>query len=248
VDCFESSCAGGKNTKDREMMSHKAKLTRNNRNGETVVIVCGECARETVHKILADVASKESHDDGNIQEWKSYMIVQCCGCLTLSFYRESECSEYCDPDGNSLIQRDLYPGRIAGRPPLRDVCDLPWELQKVYEEARSALMQGLPVLTGIGIRAIVETVCNERGAQGATLFAKINSLVTLNFITQREATVLHDLRFMGNEAAHKVKSHKVDELNLAFDVVEHLLKAVYLLPEQTKRLPKRSMTEVEQSG
>lgn len=99
-------------------------------------------------------------------------------------------------------------------------------------------MQGLPVLTGIGIRAIVETVCKERGAKGRNLFKKINSLVTLNLITKLEARVLHDLRFMGNEAAHKVKAHKSDELNLAFDVVEHLLNTVYLLAEKTARLPK----------
>lgn len=101
-------------------------------------------------------------------------------------------------------------------------------------------MQGLPVLTGIGIRAIVETVCNDRGATGAKLFQKINSLVALKLITQQEATVLHDLRFMGNEAAHRVKGHKSDELNLAFDVVEHLLNTVYLLAEKTMRLPKES--------
>jgi hypothetical protein len=101
-------------------------------------------------------------------------------------------------------------------------------------------MQGLPILTGIGIRAIVETVCNDRGATGANLLQKINSLVTLKLITQREATVLHDLRFMGNEAAHKVKGHKSGELNLAFDVVEHLLNTVYLLAEKTMQLPKES--------
>ena len=43
---------------------------------------------------------------------------------------------------------------------------------------------------------------------------------------------------MGNEAAHNVKAHTQTELNLAFDVVEHLLKTVYILPQQTKRLPK----------
>lgn len=225
-------------------MNHTAKRTLNERNGVTVVIVCGECSRSTVHEILTDVASKDETPDGDIQVWESYLIVQCRGCLTLSFCKESRCSEDWDPqnDNELLVRRDLFPGRIAGRPPLRDAYLLPWELQKIYEEARSALMQGLPVLTGIGIRAIVETVCNERGATDANLFQKINSLVTLNQITQQEAMVLHDLRFMGNEAAHKVKAHSSDELNLAFDVVEHLLNTVYLLAEQTKRLPKQSGT------
>jgi hypothetical protein len=59
----------------------------------------------------------------------------------------------------------------------------------------------------------------------------------LNLIIQTEAEILHDLRFMGNKAAHEVKAHSTQELNLAFDVVEHLLKTVYILPEQAKRLP-----------
>ena len=221
-------------------MSHTAKRTLNNRNGETIVIVCGECSRSTVHEILTDIASDDESYGGDIQVWQSYLIVQCRGCLTLSFCKESTCSEDWDPqnDNQLIVRRDLFPGRIAGRPPLGDVYLLPWELQKIYVEARSAIMQGLPILSGIGIRAIVETVCNERGATGANLFQKINSLVTLSLITQQEAAVLHDLRFMGNEAAHKVKAHKSDELNLAFDVVEHLLNTVYLLAEQTKRLPK----------
>ncbi len=221
-------------------MSHTAKRTLNNRSGKTIVVVCGECSRSTVHEILTNVASDDENDSGDIQVWESYSIVQCRGCLTLSFCKESQCSEDSDPEGQLLTRRDLFPGRIAGRPPLGDIYYLPWELQKIYEEARSALMQGLPVLTGIGIRAIVETVCNDRGATGANLFQKINSLVTLKLITQQEATVLHDLRFMGNEAAHKVKGHKSDELNLAFDVVEHLLNTVYLLAEKTMRLPKES--------
>ena len=223
-------------------MSHTAKRTLNKRNGGTIVIVCGECSRRTVHEILTDVASEDESPGGDVQVSESYLIVQCRGCLTLSFCKESQCSEDWDPEEENalLVRRDLFPGRIAGRPPLRDAYHLPWQLRRIYEEARSALMQGLPVLTGIGIRAIVETVCNERGATGANLFQKINSLVTQNLITQQEATVLHDLRFMGNQAAHKVKAHTPDELNLAFDVVEHLLNTVYLLAEHTKRLPKES--------
>jgi Domain of unknown function (DUF4145) len=226
-------------------MSHTAKRTLNQRKNATIVIVCGECSRSTVHEILTDVRSDDESYRGDIQESESYLIVQCRGCLTLSFCKESQSSEDWDPEDENalLVRRLLFPGRIAGRPPLRDAYHLPWDLQKIYAEARSALMQGLPVLTGIGIRAIVETVCNERGAMGANLFQKINSLVTLNLITQQEATVLHDLRFMGNEAAHKVKAHRSDELNLAFDVVEHLLNTVYLLAEQTKRLPKQSGAE-----
>ena len=121
---------------------------------------------------------------------------------------------------------------------LKDLHCLPPKLRQVYEETRSALTAELAVLPGIGIRAIVETVCNENRAPGRNLFQKITGLIQVGLISVKEAEILHDLRFMGNEAAHNVKAHRQGELNLAFDVVEHLLKTVYLLPQQTKRLPK----------
>jgi hypothetical protein len=181
-----------------------------------------------------------SNPEGDILVWDDYLSIQCRGCKTLSFCKEVASSEDTDPEGQPITTRTLFPGRIAGRPPLQDLYHLPFDLRTIYEETRSALMEGLPVLTGIGIRAIVETVCRERSSPGRNLAEKIGGLITLNLITQTEADILHDLRFMGNQAAHEVKAHATQELNLAFDVVEHLLKAVYLLPEQTKRLPSAS--------
>ena len=222
-------------------MSHTAEITLGERTGKRVVVVCGECGRPTEHEVLVDVDSYDKTPDDDIQFWDNYLTIQCRGCRTLSFCIESSNTEDTSPEGDQLITtRTLFPGRIAGRPPLRDLHYLPWDLRKVYDEARSALMQDLSVLTGIGIRAIVETVCNEKEAPGRNLAQMIEGLVTLNLITQAEANILHDLRFMGNEAAHKVKAHTQEELNLAFDVVEHLLKTVYLLPEQTKHLPSQT--------
>lgn len=37
--------------------------------------------------------------------------------------------------------------------------------------------------------------------------------------------------------AHEVKPHKLSELNAAFDVIDHLLQGVYLIPAKAKELP-----------
>ncbi|WP_305800612.1 hypothetical protein, partial [Thiolapillus sp.] len=39
-----------------------------------------------------------------------------------------------------------------------------------------------------------------------------------------------ELRTLGNEAAHEVKPHNNATLTLALDVIDHLLKGVYILP------------------
>src|SRR6266567_1940305 len=114
-------------------MSHTAKISFGGRKGNTLVVVCGQCSRRTVHQVVADASSKDETPEGDIQWWESYLIVQCQGCLELSFCKESQNSEDWDPDPDSdqlLVKRELFPGRIAGRPPLRNVYDLPWELQK----------------------------------------------------------------------------------------------------------------------
>jgi Domain of unknown function (DUF4145) len=221
-------------------MSLTAKIEIEPRPGTTMIVICGECGRKTDHEVLTKVSSSDDFPDAGIWISDEFLTIQCRGCKTVSFCKEGTSSEDVDPDDGQITTRTLFPGRIEGRPPLNDIYHLPFELQKIYQESRSALMEGLSVLTGIGIRAIVETVCREKKSPGRVLEDKIGGLVTLKLITQTEAEILHDLRFMGNKAAHEVKAHSTQELNLAFDVVEHLLKAVYILPEQAKRLPSAS--------
>ena len=116
---------------------------------------------------------------------------------------------------------------------------LPFPLPNIYKETHAALVNQQPVLAGIGIRALVEAVCNDQAAQGKNLEQKIDGLMNMGLLTKDQAEFLHGLRILGNEAAHEVKPHKEDTLGAAMDVVEHLLKTVYILPVQAKKLPQR---------
>ncbi len=82
----------------------------------------------------------------------------------------------------------------------------------------------------MGIRAIVETVCKNKNANGKDLCEKINDLVIQGVLTKKDADILHKLRTLGNEAAHEVKPHNNATLALALDVIDHLIKGVYILP------------------
>lgn len=226
-------------------MSHRAEIKIEETKRKEFPAVCEECSRETVRTVLTNVSSRDASPDGDIQVWENYLTILCRGCKTVSFCRESYCSEDLGPDGEPIMTAALFPNRIARRPPLKNLYYLPRGLWKAYEETRSALMHDLPILTGIGIRAIVETVCNEKGCSSRNLEEKIGELISTGVITRADGAILHDLRFMGNEAAHKTKAHSQDELSLALDVAEHLLESVYLLPERAKRLPNQSRTATQ---
>ncbi len=143
-------------------------------------------------------------------------------------------------DPNSFVLADhesLYPSRLVGAAPMADSHLLPSKLVRIYEETHSALSANLPVLAGIWIRAIVETLCAELIAKGKNLQGRIDDLAAQGVVTAAGAKILHSLRLLGNKAAHEVKPHRSEELLIAMQVVEHALQGVYILPKKAKQLP-----------
>lgn len=207
-----------------------------------VWVACKSCARDTNHRILksVDETGSEPMGGGNTFDWRtSYQVIQCLGCRTVSFREVSSNSEDYDHDEEGNIEyREselLYPSRTEGREVIDDSELLPRDLERVYSEVLAALNNRQSVLAGIGVRAIIETVAKDKGASGRDLSQRIDGLVALGVLTKDGAAILHKLRILGNAAAHEVKAHSVTELNLAMDVVEHLLQAVYILPFHASR-------------
>ena len=81
---------------------------------------------------------------------------------------------------------------------------------------------------------MIEAVCDEQQATGATLKDKIDALVKLQILSLRDAEFIHKLRFLRNQAAHKAKPHKQSQLVLAMDIIERLLQGVYILEARAK--------------
>jgi len=99
----------------------------------------------------------------------------------------------------------------------------------------------LSILSGIGIRAIVEAVCKEKKTTGKNLQERIDDLVKKQLLTPASAEILHNLRVLGNKASHEVKPHNAEQLAVAMDVIDHLLMDAYILPLKVEKVFKNSM-------
>ena len=197
-----------------------------------VSVPCRSCGTVTSHKSLAYVTAHWSQEAEEFMAWDEYSIVQCMGCKTVCFFNEY--STIYDPP-----ETVVFPKQIPGFPSFQGERHVPWLVRKIYTETYSALSNELPILAGVGIRAIVETVCKDRTAVDGNLEKRIDELVEVGIATKDGAKILHELRFMGNEAAHETRAHSLHELRIAMGVVHHLLQGVYVLPEEAKKLPKR---------
>lgn len=207
-------------------------------------VPCQNCGRETHHLILRSVDVRRDEEYWGWWEKDSFQIVQCLGCDDIAFRKVYTNSENIDGDpstGETWLYEDvtIHPSRVAGRNKLRQMDFLPWQIAKIYDETHAALCSKQPILAGIGIRALVEAVCQEEQATGKNLEQKIDDLVTLELLTKSGAEMLHTTRILGNAAAHEVKPQSEKNLSLAMDVIEHLLTDVYILPNATAKLPKR---------
>lgn len=225
-------------------MSETLKTTIKPAQGHEIWVACSHCGKVTCHHALSIIATSDVSPDESVQVWDDYLIVQCGGCRTVSFCIQSTCTEdetYDPRTGETelTVRTRVYPSRIVGRSELDHSYLLPHPVNNVYNETRTALANDQPVLAGIGIRAIVETVCKDQSAAGNNLMEKIDDLARKGVVTPDGAKILHSLRFMGNDAAHEVKAHAEADLMTALDVVEYLLKGVYILPRLAAKLPKK---------
>ena len=167
-------------------------------------IPCQVCNRETRHKVLSETSLQWGFADGMVDVWTTHEILQCQGCLSITYVESSACSEDINygADGEPYLPKTTkyFPNRIVGRAKLDN-----------YKEVK-----------------------------GENLEKKIDGLHSMGLITGDGAKILHSLRFMGNEAAHKMKVHTNAQMSAAFDVIEYLLMGVYILPERADILPKKN--------
>jgi hypothetical protein len=151
----------------------------NETQGNEELVPCSKCNGKTSHKVLQSIDKSGEETDGAwVYRWNvQYQIIQCQGCKTISFRKASTNSEDYIQTGPQeceyIVSEDIYPSRVEGRRGLADeVHYFPAQVQRIYAETLQALNSRSPILAGIGLRALLETICQEKNAQGSNLLKR----------------------------------------------------------------------------
>jgi hypothetical protein len=198
---------------------------------------CNRCQYETNHTVLHESQERSDHDDYHYGI--DYMIVKCAGCEVISFREDFHDYEATYPDEYDNWHHDtkttLYPSPLKNHRSLSRIYNLPDQIRIVYEEAVNAFKANCYLLTGVAFRAVIEALCIDKSIKGRNLEVKINNLVKDRLITEKEGARLHSIRFIGNDSVHEMSIPKTEALYIVLDIVEHLLKNLYLIDEEAKR-------------
>ena len=197
---------------------------------------CISCRQETKHNILFVKEKMSNPEEYHCCEY--YRVVECAGCENVSFRYEFHDFEsyHHDEDGNDEyeINIDTYPKALKSHKTLNSTYNLPPKIKVVYLETILSFKAESFLLTGVGFRAVIEAICIEEKIKGSNLEQKINNLVKNKLITEKEAERLHTIRFLGNDSIHDMEVPTEKKLYLVLDIVEHLLRNLYLMDKEAK--------------
>lgn len=196
-------------------------------------VKCNNCGVMTNHTVL-QTHQNSAEPDADYHWSQRFEMIKCNGCDDVSLRIEICTEDDFNPHtGDPESRVSLYPEREneRTRKPFDHVFQLPEKIRRVYREIIESMNNSMPILAGVGLRALIEAICADQVATGRDLKERIDSLSTLGSLSVKQADILHSHRFLGNIAAHEIIAAKPHELVAALDIAETLLKTIYILPE-----------------
>ncbi|EGS6764477.1 DUF4145 domain-containing protein [Vibrio parahaemolyticus] len=195
---------------------------------------CISCNQTTWHQVEGR-HQFQSNPDYDYHYMIEHLIVKCCGCESVSFaLREHDIElAYLDDEDEWIvpITTEIFPKKNKGSLLNKSMPDI---VQNIYRESCNAYRDGALTLASIGFRATIEAVCNEQNIAGKELSTRINNLASKGLISKKDSARLHSIRFLGNDAAHDIKTPDSSSLDAALIIVEHLLTTLYVLDSESK--------------
>jgi hypothetical protein len=207
---------------------------------ERIEVDCAACAAKTYHTVLTAIPRDRVSSDQLITWYDDYEIIRCSGCGEVSFRHifVSDDGGFVTEDGELVPDEKvkLYPPRISGIKRVEGWEYLPYPVREVFNEAFNALEYRLPLLAALGMRAVIEAVCVNKGLSNANskvpLERMLRNMKENGLITESQMERLMVLKADGNEAAHRFRFVSIDQLKVAMKEVMHLLYDQFIGPAE----------------
>jgi hypothetical protein len=218
-------------------------------------VFCNRCNRQTNHIVVKEEESTLRDDEAEVVFWDKYEIVKCSGCEEISFrHLSSNSDDYSPETGEPYTSVRLYPIRGEGILPIKPYYTVPPVVRNIYRETIDAYNNGLNLLCAGGMRAIIESICKQESVldgpvektlkdrktkkvvRTKDLMGKINGLQEKGIIIKKHAEILHEHRYLGNNALHSLEAPSKTTLNTAIEIIEHVLDSLYEIDRKAGEL------------
>lgn len=218
-------------------------------NEEIVWSDCRSCKNTTKHSVLGS-ANRTTPAEYYHDETK-YFLLECNGCSAISFrkeYHDYEVFFQTGPDDYAHdVSIEIFPHQLKDHTPIDSSFEIPRVVERIYKESLLAVQEGAYTLAGLGLRATIEAICNEKEVKGRNLQLRIGAMQKSGMISKTDAERLHAIRFMGNDSAHEIKKASEKSVRIALRIIEHILLSVYVFDEEVSKhleTPVSNLTQI----
>jgi len=201
-----------------------------------ILAPCSSCIRTTTHRVLHEVAQDA---DENRQE--TYAMLECAGCHTISM----GCRTRHYPNGE--VEHTYYPSPVSRKePPWVFYLRISWSgaagdeaIGELLHEVYQAIHGGQHRLAAMGIRALLEQVMISKVGDLKTFEEKMDAFQKNGFVSLIQRDAMRETLEIGHAAMHRSFKPTERELNIALDIVEGILAAIFDHSEAAATLAKR---------
>ncbi len=201
-------------------------------------IFCNTCKGETNHDI------KSSHDQVYYEEYEDhgqkflgyyektqYSFLVCRGCDTATLEESWTSAGMQDHKGESIYSDNYHPKRKRlGDREVKRFIHVDKILNDTYKEIITSFQQGLSIVAAMGVRALLEGICVFEGIDDQVAWGlekKIEHLKEVSSIPESIINGLKNIKFVGDDAAHRLQPPEKNILSMAIDLLESLMTHMY---------------------
>ena len=155
------------------------------------------------------------------------------------------CALQWDSQGNDIYTYAQYPERTIKKRDIKHFQHIDSKLNDAYKEIIRAHRQGLEIVSAMGVRALLEGICVSEGIDDDKAWGlnkKIDALQSSNKIPSSIVDGLKGIKFIGDDAAHRLAPSGKNSIDLSIDLLEalltHLYEAKFDLEHKAERVKK----------
>lgn len=198
------------------------------------IIRCGHCGNKAPMQVVSSYQQikKDGIEEADIswEERDLYQLLVCISCNGITLRKFHEVPWGAEENEVATV---LYPH------PEKVPLALPQQVMTAYQAAnkvRSIDPNAYAVLLG----RVLEVVCQDRNAEGNTLFSKLEDLGNKGDIPRPLVEMAHSLRQLRNVGAHaSLGELTAKEIPFLDDLCRAILEYVYSAPELIERVRRR---------
>ena len=111
-------------------------------------------------------------------------------------------------------------------------------IKSLMEEVYFGLQKEMRALPSMGLRSVIDVVCNDLIGDVGGFTQKLEQLEERKHITPKHKALLETALNVGHATIHRGHFPELKELRIVLDIINHLLKEVYVLTPQSEDLKK----------